>query len=240
MADKPEDEFEIEEIDVEEYAKQRKKFPRARRYRIRIDRERYVVKSPFVTKDELLSLAGKCGDKWRIHQKLRGGQLDEVKDDEKVDLRERGVERFVTMELTQTDGEAPATEVASPRRTFRLPADDEDYLNSLGLAWESILDGNVQWLLIHKHPIPEDFDTPTATVAIRIERSYPPSKLDMVYIHPQLSRQDAKPIPALSTQQIEGVSFQRWSRHYAWREGVDSLSTHHLSIKGWLSDELKR
>jgi hypothetical protein len=240
MAEKPEEEFEIDEVDVEEYAKQCKKLPRARRYRIRIDRERYVVKSPFVTKADLLALVGKCAEQWRIHQKLRGGQMDEVKDDEKVDLREQGVERFVTMELTQTDGEAKVDEITSNRRSIRLPEEDEEYLNSLGLDWETLSDGNVRWLLIHGHPIPEDFDRPTATIAIRIERAYPPGKLDMVYIHPPIARQDAKAIPALSSQRIDGDIYQRWSRHYQWREGVDSISTHHLRIKDWLVDELKR
>ena len=74
MATEPEDDFEEEEVDVEEFVKQGKRVPRAKRYRIRIDKERYVVNAPFITKAELLALVGKTADKWRIHQKLRGGQ----------------------------------------------------------------------------------------------------------------------------------------------------------------------
>ncbi len=86
MATQPEDDFEEEEVDVEELVKQGKRVPRAKRYRIRIDKERFVVTTPLITKAELLNLVGKTADKWRIHQKLRGGQMDEVTDSEKVGL----------------------------------------------------------------------------------------------------------------------------------------------------------
>lgn len=48
MANEPE-EFEEEEVDVEELLKQGKPIPRAKRYRIRIGREKYVVHRPIVT-----------------------------------------------------------------------------------------------------------------------------------------------------------------------------------------------
>lgn len=246
MAVEPDNEPEVEEVDVEEYVKQGRRPPKAKKYRIRIDREKYVVNKPVVTGPELLALVGKTPDRWRIHQKLRGGQMDEVQPGEKVDLRAKGVERFVTMELVQTDGEAAATEALpvsaepEPRRVFRLPEDDEDYLNSLGLQWEAIEDSGGRWVLIHAHPLPDGFNHGAATMAIRIEAGYPPAKLDMVYYFPSLGRSNGRDIPALSTQQLDGVTYQRWSRHYEWREGIDCLATHHWRIKEWLTDELRR
>ncbi len=59
MATQPEDDFEEEEVDIEELVKQGKRVPRAKRYRIRMDKERFVVTTPFITKAELLSLVGK-------------------------------------------------------------------------------------------------------------------------------------------------------------------------------------
>ena len=56
MATEPEDDFEEEEVDVEELVKQGKRVPRAKRYRIRIDKERFVVTTQFITKPELLKL----------------------------------------------------------------------------------------------------------------------------------------------------------------------------------------
>jgi hypothetical protein len=239
MANQPDEDFEEEEVDVEEYAKQGKPVPRAKRYRIRIDRERFVVMKPFITKAELLALVNKTADKWRIHQKLRGGQMDEVTDSENVDLRGKGVERFVTVELSQTDGEGAAQEAPPARRTFRLPEEDEDYLRSLGLRWETIKDGNVLWLLLHDYPIPVGFNVSNATVAIRVE-GYPPAKLDMASFLPNLSKNSGTIIPSLSIQAIDGSQYQQWSRHYSWREGEDSLVTHILKVKEWLLDELKR
>ena len=56
MATEPEDDIEEEEVDVEELVKQGKRVPRAKRYRIRIDKERFVVTTQFITKPELLKL----------------------------------------------------------------------------------------------------------------------------------------------------------------------------------------
>lgn len=240
MATQPEDDFEEVEVDVEELVKQGKRVPRAKRYRIRIDKERFVVTTPFITKAELLSLVGKTADKWRIHQKLRGGQMDEVTDSEKVDLRERGVERFVTMELAQTDGETAALEAPPARRAFDLPEEDTEFLNSLGLVWETVKNADVRWLLIHEHPIPSGFNVSKATLAIKIEGGYPPAKLDMAYFLPGLSKVSGTAIPNLSAATIDEKQFQQWSRHYEWREGVDDLAVHYRRIEQWLLEELKR
>ncbi|MFO0944048.1 MAG: multiubiquitin domain-containing protein [Pirellulales bacterium] len=240
MATQPDDDFEEQEVDVEELVKQGKRVPRAKRYRIRIDKERYVVSSPFITKVQLLALVAKTADKWRIHQKLRGGQMDEVTDVEKVDLRLKGVERFVTMELAQTDGETAAQEAPPARRGFDLPEEDAEFLNSLGLVWETVKQTQVRWLLIHDDPIPPGFNVGRATMAIKVEGGYPPAKLDMAYFLPHLSKQSGTGIPNLTPLQIDGKEFQQWSRHYEWREGIDDLAVHYRRIEQWLLDELKR
>jgi hypothetical protein len=132
-----------------------------------------------------------------------------------------------------------------PRRAFRLPEEDEEYLNSLGLPWETLhgIVGreNVRWLLIHNYSVPFGYNHGQVTKAIKIEPGYPPGKLDMVYFFPALSRNDGKPIiRSQSTVTIDENTFQRWSRHYTWREESDSLLTHLLRVKEWLTNELKR
>ena len=240
MAIEPEDDFEEEEVDVEELRRQDKPVPRAKRYRIRIDREKYVVHQAVITGLELLALVGKTPDKWRIHQKLRGGQMDEVKPNETVDLRAMGVERFVTMELTQTDGETAAQLSQPTRRAFDLPEEDVDFLNSLGMMWETVMDKDVRWLMIHGYQIPLGFNITSSTLAIKIAGGYPPAKLDMAYFLPHLSRASGGNIPQLTLVAIKGQKYQQWSRHYEWREGVDSLAIHYRRIEQWLIDELKR
>ncbi len=77
-----------------------------RRYRIRIDRERYVVNVTYMTGRQLLELAGKCDtSKWKIFQKLCG-ELKEIAPDEEVSFTRPGVEKFKTLPLDQTEGEA--------------------------------------------------------------------------------------------------------------------------------------
>ena len=229
----------VDIVDLEECARAGHRPPPARRYRIRIDRDRFTVEQTTITGRELLQLAGKTPvECFAIHQKLRRGQVVEIGLDERVDLSKPGIERFLTVERKVTEGEATA--VAQRRLAFHLPEEDREYLDSLGPRWETIEDQGGRWVLIHEHPLPTGFNQRTACFAIRVEGGYPPAKLDMVYLFPALQREDNRPIPALSTQALDGKTFQRWSRHYAWREGVDNLSTHHLRMVQALEDELRR
>jgi len=237
----------VEVVDIEIFAPMNQKPPRAKSYRIRIDKQYELVVKRHIDGTEILKLVGKAPDKWRLHQKLHGGVMMEIAPEQVVDLGERGIERFVTMETCQTDGEqaladagACVADEAPPRRDFRLPEEDEDYLNGVCDRWETIIDGGGRWVLIYCQDVPPGFNQGKVIMAIRIEGGYPPSMLDMVYFFPPLARQDGCAIPALSTQAINGVTYQRWSRHYPWREGVDNLATHHIRASKWLSDELKR
>lgn len=126
------------------------------------------------------------------------------------------------------------------RRDFRLPEEDEDYLNALGLSWETLSQSAVNWLLIHDFPVPSGYSHALTTLAVRIEAAYPPGKLDMAYFYPPLSRSDGKGINNLSPEQIDGKSFQRWSRHYEWVAGEHGLITHMGCIEHWLSSELRK
>jgi hypothetical protein len=144
------------------------------------------------------------------------------------------------MELAQTDGETAAQEAPPARRAFDLPEEDAEFLNSLGLIWETVKNADVRWLLIHEHPIPSGFNVSKATLAIKIEGGYPPAKLDMAYFLPGLSKLSGTAIPNLAAVTIDEKQYQQWSRHYEWREGVDDLAVHYRRIEQWLLDELKR
>jgi hypothetical protein len=95
----------IETIDVEEYAKAERPVPgHGCRYRIRIDRERFVVDKPCLTGAEILALVDKDPSQYLLSQKLHGGQVKRIAPDEKVDLTQPGVERFMTLPLDPTEG----------------------------------------------------------------------------------------------------------------------------------------
>lgn len=133
----------------------------------------------------------------------------------------------------------------SMRRDFDLLPEDEAFLDEYGLPWETVLDGS-QWVLIHDFPTQhEGYNHPKTTAAIRLETGYPTTHLDMVYFHPPLARRDGRAIGATdATQEITGVTYQRWSRHRTsqnpWKPGQDSLGTHVILIEDWLAREFEQ
>jgi hypothetical protein len=128
------------------------------------------------------------------------------------------------------------------RRDFALPESDIAFLESLELPWETINDQGMQWVIIRDFPVCKGYNVERVDVAIKIETGYPRSALDMAYFYPRLSRLDNKVINASeSMQNIEGKSYQRWSRHRTsqnpWREGIDDLSTHLSLVQFWFEHE---
>ena len=92
-------------IDLEAYAKAGRKPPKAKRYQIRIDKQKYMVEKTAMTGRELLTLAGKPPvTSFMISQKLSNGEAKKLGYDEKADFTQPGVERFMTLPLDQTDG----------------------------------------------------------------------------------------------------------------------------------------
>ena len=104
LREQPSDEI-ADLVDLEEYGKSNRRPPRAKRYRIRIDKQRHVVEVPSMTGRELLVLAGKTPpDRWTISQKLHGGQTQPIGLDDVADFTTPGVERFMTLPLDQNEG----------------------------------------------------------------------------------------------------------------------------------------
>src|SRR5712671_5024044 len=92
-------------VDIEEYARENRKPPRARHYRVRIDKMHYVFDMPHPTGRKLLETAGKTPpEKWTIRQIFRNGPAVPIGLDEKADLTTPGVEKFSTMPKDISDG----------------------------------------------------------------------------------------------------------------------------------------
>jgi Prokaryotic E2 family E len=131
------------------------------------------------------------------------------------------------------------------RRQFRLPAEDEAFLDALGLVWETVTVANQQWLLVYAEKVPAGYNTGEVDVAILIAPGYPPGKLDMAYFFPPLMRANGRaPERSDSRVTIDGKAWQGWSRHRTddnpWVPGEDSLESHYFYMRAWLADELKR
>lgn len=130
------------------------------------------------------------------------------------------------------------------RRQFDLPSFDAQYLGTTGLEWETIIEGDGRWLLLHGWPVREGYNVDRVLVALQIPPGYPDAQIDMAYFFPRLSRKDGQPINNLSDHNLDGKVFQRWSRHRTgeapWRAGEDDVSSHLVLVDDWLAREFEK
>lgn len=91
-------------IDLEEWAKADKKPKRAKRYRLRIDKEYKIVEVHSMTGREILALVGKTPETYLLSQKFRGGRVEPVKAEQVVEFHRHQIERFQTLALDSTEG----------------------------------------------------------------------------------------------------------------------------------------
>ena len=229
-----------EVIDLEEHAKAGKPIPKEQEYKFRVDKTEVTVSQEKVTGTEILTLAGKTPPQNYILQQKIKGQVVRIELNDVVDLTEPGVERFMTIPNEVTEGEAATT-----RRQYELLAEDLEFLESLGLQWESVLDeANTRRVVIHGLPVPSGYNVDKVSVFVYLPPNYPDVQIDMAYFLPKLSRNDGKLINALSETAADGQTWQRWSRHRKtssqWRIGEDNLCTHMALVSSWLEQELAK
>ena len=199
------------------------------------------METALITGRKLLSLAGKTPESHKLYQVIRGHQPTPIAPDAEVDLRTPGIERFTTVPCDPTEGLAsPETPL---RREFALGETDREYLNSLGLPWETLKEGGSLWLLLRNWRIPPGYNVGSASLALRIPEGYPDTQIDMAYFHPALSRIDGHTINNMSTLTIERKEYQQWSRHRTgsnpWVKDQDDISSHLALVDDWLRREFK-
>lgn len=228
-----------EVIDVEAYAKAGKTIPLARRYEIRVDKQKITVNAAVITGKQILAEVGKTPEQYNLYQHVRGEQTKPIRSEQKVDLTEPGVERFTTMKIENQEGE----DDRPLRRSFELLPEDDAFLSGRYPNWETVLEGETRWLIIEGFSITDGYNVPEVRLALRMLPAYPDVQIDMAYFLPQLSRADGKPVNGLSELNIDGKNFQQWSRHRApdqWRPDVDNVETHLLFVTAFLEQELKK
>lgn len=92
-------------IDLAEYASRGVKPPKAKGYRIRVNRDHFVFEIPNPTREQILEKAGLIPvDMWTLRLKLHGGAFDRIEPNEHVDLARPGVEKFKALPNDQTEG----------------------------------------------------------------------------------------------------------------------------------------
>lgn len=227
-------------VDLEHYAKHDHEPPRAKIYRFKVNETVCEWPDETIKGHQILEIAGlKPPGNYTLREKVAGSTPRKVELDEVVHLRKHGLEKFRAIRKGQQEGDG-----GTGRRDVTLLDHDRMFLEGYGLPWESIVDGS-RWVLLHRFPLPSGASLREATVAIRMEDGYPLSQLDMMYVHPAITRIDRKAIPQTQAiQQLDGKAFQRWSRHRTqqnpWVPGQDSLETHVYFIEDCFNTEFVR
>lgn len=205
-------------------------------YKIKVDKEEYLVTQSAMTGAEILALAGKTPDKWLLRMKVHG-KVEPVEPGQTVSFETSGVERFMTVPNTVKEGDG-----TPPRREFPLLDADGDYLEGLGLRWECLKEGSQRMVVIYGWTVPSGYSVKLVDLHLRLSELYPDTEIDMAYFSPALARADGRAINGLSTLQFDGRTWQQWSRHRTpeskWRAGEDDLSTHMALVDHWLRAEL--
>jgi len=94
----------IEIIDLEEYALANKHpHHEAKKFRIKIDNQKFEVDKPSMTGREILKLVGKTPERCQLRERIHGRFIT-IAHDEVVDFRKPGIERFTTLCSDVTDG----------------------------------------------------------------------------------------------------------------------------------------
>ena len=125
---------------------------------------------------------------------------------------------------------------------FGLRPEDEEYL-----------DANYpdNWTLVRPDPpramvglyiktfrLPKGYCSTATTLMLIIPNGYPGAQLDMFYFSPSLERINGTAIPNVVTESHFAQDWQRWSRHYLWTPGVDSIVSHIEFVKNSLTHEV--
>jgi hypothetical protein len=97
----------IEEIvEIEVYGKSGREPPRARAYRVRVDKEHLEFHEEWVTGREILEKAKRVPpEKYILREIFSNAPPEKIELDQRVHLRRHGVEKFRTMLKTAQDGQ---------------------------------------------------------------------------------------------------------------------------------------
>jgi len=176
---------------------------------------------------------------WIIVLRVRDQPKREVTLDEVIDLRTPGIEKLRLTPKEVNNGEA----AVKRRLQFALLAIDERFLNGLGLWWETLIDAERRWLLIHDYPVPSGYTVKRTLLALEIPLTYPGAQIDMFYTHPPLALKSGRAIDRTQVAAtIKGQSFNGWSRHRGelskWNPASDNVSTHLALVESALAKEV--
>lgn len=110
---------------------------------------------------------------------------------------------------------------------------DEEFLKQNGFVYETHEVGGHLLLVIKDYVLPASYYTPNVVdLMVKIPPGYPMTPLDMFWVHPvvRLVNGNCYPSRADVFEDNLGMRWQRFSRHYKWRSGIDTLQSHLMAI----------
>ncbi len=134
------------------------------------------------------------------------------------------------------------------KRDFYLPEKDRDYLDNLGLKYETLKSNGRQFVIIYDYFVNQDYykiekGGDNVDVLLLIPSGYPNSQIDMASFYPHLQRVDKKPIPNIHHfYNVKHRKWQTWSRHRSglavWDPEIDFIGTHMEYVESFLQKEV--
>ena len=121
-----------------------------------------------------------------------------------------------------------------------LPDEDIEYLQANFPNWQSLSEESKKGVLIPDYQLPNGYIPNKSDLMIIIPSDYPTAKIDMFYFSPCIRKKDGTGIEALNDETHFQKNWQRWSRHYDWRAGVDNIATHISYIHNQLKFEIDK
>lgn len=196
------------------------------------------IDAPTIEVRRAIELAGLNPDQgWQIFLKVLGRPKEAVGLSDIIDLRKPGIEK-----LRLTPKHIDNGDNSSRRRDFGLLPEDEAHLNRLALHWETVLEADRRWLLIHRYPIPGGYTVADTLLALEIPPAYPGAQIYGFYACPPLALITPRAIP--NTQMrgtVLGREFHGWSRNRGavrWDPALDNVSTQLALVEAALLREV--
>lgn len=196
--------------------------------------------APTIVVREALAEAGFNPDQgWHIFLKIAGQQKQLVELSTVIDLRRSGIEKLRLTPKDVNNGEASAM----PRRTFVLLDSDEAYLNRLGSKWETFVEAERRWLLLHSYPLPVGYTVAHSKIALEIPPTYPGAQIYGFYAYPPLALSSDRLIESTQLRGvILGVEYHGWSRNRGpaapWDPTIDNVVTQLALVDAALAKEV--
>jgi hypothetical protein len=176
---------------------------------------------------------------WQIFLKVAGQPKQPVELTTEIDLRTPGIEKLRLTPKDVNNGEAPT----APCRDFGLLDVDEAHLNRLSLRWETIVEVNRRWLLLHDYPLPAGYAVANTKIALEIPPNYPGAQIYGFYAYPPLALSSGRTIESTQLRGVLlGVEFHGWSRNRGagapWNPAIDNVVTQLALVDAALAKEV--